>query len=98
MSTEVSPPPAAPPKPPPTDAPAGAAAGIASGWLHRALAHHEIGAWFISAAAHTAVLVVLGLVVQHVIKVSNSISVDISTAAPIDNNALERAPDTVPGA
>src|SRR5262249_36835861 len=97
MPPDVSPPPAAPPEQAKTESQPSAVAGISHSWLHRALTHHEVGAWFISAAAHTTVLVVLGLVVQHVIKVSNSVSVDISAAAP--NIALENSPvETAPGA
>jgi hypothetical protein len=99
MPPEVSSLPPAAAEQPSSEAPSAAPAGISHSWLHRALARHEIGAWFISAAAHTVVLVALGLIVQHVIKVSNSVSVDISAAPPIDNNALEHGPtETVPGA
>lgn len=106
MSADLSSPPEVKPAVATADSPAtddsknpsnGLASGLSSTWLHRVFARHEIGAWFISAAAHTVVLVTLALLVRQVIKEVTKVDVNIAATNRIDA-PLENLPtDTTSG-
>ena len=64
---------------------------LASNWFRRAFGQHEVGAWFISAAAHTLILVTFGLLFREVIKQARSVDVNIATKTHIDE-PLENLP------
>ena len=64
---------------------------LTSNWFRRAFGQHEVGAWFISAAAHTLILVTFGLLFREVIKQARSVDVNIATKTHVDE-PLENLP------
>jgi Prenyltransferase and squalene oxidase repeat len=47
-------------------------------WRRLAWSSHPLGAWFLSAALHGSILLVLGLLIRHIVKQSGSTAVEIS--------------------
>jgi hypothetical protein len=64
---------------------------VHSGWFRRLGARHEVGAWFISAAVHASILVLMGLFVREVIRQSQPIDYN-ATSGPAADTALENLP------